>query len=268
MTDAADVVVGVPVGGRTIAQVITEAKRLGQELLGGELLQGGATSNHDVASLQKVYFLYRRTAEEMVVRIGPEGVSAHDQLKEALTEAAAMSKGGDHLASVYRLQQVFMEMSGKAGATRSVQLDAMPAPSYLLAERYADDALAENYPKGSVEIKLSTLRGAIAMATQVAKKEYDLGNGEGACYILNRAVADMTSHLDPADPDGAAAIEALRMDAPPDKAALELIRALKALANRPSNPSLAAGMKSPVEFMVEPDYPEMEAKKGGCCLVS
>ena len=117
MTDASDVVVGVPVGGRTIAQVITEAKRLGQELLGGELLQGGATSNHDVASLQKVYFLYRRTAEEMVVRIGPEGVSAHDQLKEALTEAAAMSKGGDHLASVYRLQQVFMEMSGKAGAT-------------------------------------------------------------------------------------------------------------------------------------------------------
>ena len=106
------------------------------------------------------------------------------------------------------------------------------------------------------------------MATQVAKKEYDLGNGEGACYILNRAVADMASHLDPADPDGAAAIEALRMDAPPDKAALELIRALKALANRPSNPSLAAGMKSPVEFMVEPDYPEMEAKKGGCCLVS
>ena len=61
---------------------------------------------------------------------------------------------------------------------------------------------------------------------------------------------------------------AVLMDAPPDKAALELIRALKALANRPSNPSLAAGMKSPVEFMVEPDYPEMEAKKGGCCLVS
>ena len=154
----------------------------------------------------------------------------------------------------------------------------MPEPTTLLAERYAELTRCDDYPRGSVRIKMSTLRGAIAMATKCAKPTHDEGNYAGAYYVLCRSVDEMASHLVPGA-DSEPALEALRQlrakaeelvaARAPSEAVLEMLRLMRELANRQGNPGLSEGLPDPLLYMMDDDFPEgRKAGGGGCCVIA
>jgi hypothetical protein len=276
-------VMGVEVAERTVAEVIGDAQRLGEQL--GDPL-------YNTGDLACVYFLYRRTAEEIVARCGASGQSVRDALQKALVEAAEQYGSGASAATIRdaaeTMRLMFKDMNSKGGATRSVLLGAMPSVGSLLAEGYPELARSEDYPKGSIKTKLTTLRGAIAQTTKETKHIVDKGNELGAYYVLGKAIDDMVAHLGDGGSDAQAA-QALRdLRARGDAkasggvggartAVSEMLQGLVALSRAPINPSLSAGVTNPFKFTTEAGFPGDDGDDdgnggggggGGCCVVA
>ena len=248
---------------RTVAELCGEVKRLAEV---------------HAADDACCYFLYRRTAEEMVVRCDKRAKGVRDALTVALTESNAQNASTHVRDAAETLRQVFCDLCSKSAGMRAVVLESMPEPGTLLAERYAELTRSDDYPRGSVKRKMSTLRGAIAMATKCAKPTHDEGNYAGAYYVLCRSVDEMASHLVPGA-ESESALEALRqlrakadqlVDASaPSEAVLEMLRLMRELASREGNPGLSEGLPDPLLYMMEDDFPEgKRAGGGGCCVVA
>ena len=284
MAEASGVVLGVPVGESPVVDAVVVARRSSTASertdrtvaeLCGEVKRLAEVHAADAACC---YFLYRRTAEEMVVRCDKRAKGVRDALTVALTESNAQSSSTHVRDAAETLRQVFYELSSKGTGMRAVVLESMPEPTTLLAERYAELTRCDDYPRGSVRIKMSTLRGAIAMATKCAKPTHDEGNYAGAYYVLCRSVDEMASHLVPGA-DSEPALEALRQlrakaeelvaARAPSEAVLEMLRLMRELANRQGNPGLSEGLPDPLLYMMDDDFPEdRKAGGGGCCVIA
>jgi hypothetical protein len=151
-------VMGVEVAERTVAEVIGDAQRLGEQL--GDPL-------YNTGDLACVYFLYRRTAEEIVARCGASGQSVRDALQKALAEAAKQHRKGVSAARIRAaaetMKRMFNLMSSKAGATRSVMLGAMPSVGSLLAEGYPELARSDD-SSGAIDGGFANRRSPIGDA--------------------------------------------------------------------------------------------------------
>ena len=252
---------------QTVAEVFVEAKRLSDPL--------HSDGNH-VCTL----FVLRRTAEEIVVRCGPGAAQVvRDRLKPVLVEASAQEAAGQTAEAVRTLQQAMTELCSRAGATRQVQLDGMPQPSALFAEGYPELARAEDYPRGSAAIKLSTLRGTIAMLIKLSKATLN-ENPSGALFILTRSVQDIVLHMDAQHTAELSVLHEIRDqgemlasgEGHSSIGAKAIIKRLRALACHENNPSLAAGMSNPMQFAMDANFPDVEGdettRAGGCCVLS
>lgn len=250
----------------TVSEVLDEAQRLGEP-------------RFVLKDYESSYFLWRRTAEEIVTRCDAAGTEVRDMLTAKLTEAAE-AYGAKPRDAAWLLRDAFEQLNSKGAATRKVMLEGMPDVVAILAEGYPVLARPEQYPRGSIPLKLSTLRGAIAMATKVGKGTYDEGNHEGATYVLARAVGEMMEHVvqeSAGGPDALSTLQqlhaeaqALAVEADNDGAATGMLRGLAQLASAETNPAMREGMKNPNRFLMEDGFPEGKASGGGggCCVVA
>ena len=251
---------------RTVAEVIGEAKRLSEPF-------------HSEGNYFCSYFIMRRTAEEIVVRCGPGGsVVVRDRLKPALIEASTQDSAGLTRDASQTMRQALTELYSKEGATRQVVLEGMPEPAALFAEGYPELARAEQFPRGSLAMKLSTLRGAIALMIQVAKSQLEDGNPAGALFILTRSIQDVVLHLEAQHTTQLDILREIRSQGESlssgagnaEVGAKAMIKRLRDLACAETNPQLTQGVSSPVLFATEESFPTLVDRSkgsGGCCLV-
>ena len=278
MADMADIAVGVAVvdgdvtdvanADRTVAAIIGDVKAI--------------CSRHraELGHEEYVYFMHCRASEEMFARCSNLGASAtdakvRDTLMATLAEAKEQYGAGQVRDARETLQQCFIEMNSKATGTRAVVIKDMPSVTTLLAEKYPEIARADDYPKGSMKLKMSTVRGAIELCNKTTKNYLDEDkNAAGAAYVLKRAVEEMINHIDPSATLAVDALKVIKTKAELAHASedsevtvKDLMKMLVQVAREEVNPGLSPGMSHPINFATEPAFPD-KAKGGGCCVIA
>ena len=263
---------GAAVATTTVSQAISDAIAIGAPTYNN----GDATG---------CYLIYRRTAEDMVVRLGDDRERA--LLVAALQQAALEAEAGSARTAAWTMRRCFDALRGSHET-----LEAMPAAAEAVANSLgargthaAAAAAASASTRASASTSAAsktTLKHAIADAIDKGAPVYNRRNHAGCYYIYHRTAEEIVQRLDERMPCKrklqGALVRARSLADPrgpsdPDGAAWTMRLCFDELMGGRDDPLLASGMPPAAAIKREAGFPTRSGQAQGaeassCCVVA
>lgn len=241
---------------------------------------------YNAGDISGCYFMYRRTAEEIVARIAQP--RAAELLKSALLQAALEAEAGSARRAAWTMRRAFDECLRRRSSLSGEALVNMPSARALFSERSSArdasitsiTATAGRAPLAVVAAggasSTTTAKRAIEAAIEIGAPVYNRRNKSGCYYIYKRTAEEMHGRL--ADGPTRARIERALARArtladgagDDDGAAWAMRRCFDELLAGSANPRLE-GMPTARAIRQEPEFPAGgtgAAVGSSCCVIA
>ena len=276
------IAMGVPID---IPQVdVTPATVTGQPVMAGVTTVGAAIQEaihigaptYNSGDVAGCYFVYRRTAEEMVSRLETNG--AHARVREALIavllQAAVEAEAGGPRRAAWTIRHLFDELR-----TSRAQLNGMPTAQCLHGEYTCASHAESPVPGGDSHAGSTSLKRAISGAISAGAPVYNSGNFAGCYYIYRRVAQEAIRRLGDSSDAKRQLSSAIRrararadgeggQRADVDGAAWVLRLCFDQLLTASADPLLSDGMPTARAIKREAEFPGRVDLTSSCCSIA